>query len=214
MTKSNIILTGIVGLLAAVLTGAGEFILHYDALARFSENQLLYMRNSGNAIELTWQETFQTDDKAEVEQFCRSHEMDFEWKSDGQLRTMQQCHIMARHPVTGVPVWFNQAHLMHRSAYPPGVIDGMFAETPDDELPFNVFFSDKKPIPDTDISLINDVFRNEAHAFDWQKNDVMILDNMLMAHGRRPFDGERRILVAMSGTVTATEAPLAPTVME
>lgn len=35
MTKSNIVLTGMIGLLAAVLTGTGEFILHYDALARF-----------------------------------------------------------------------------------------------------------------------------------------------------------------------------------
>ena len=35
MIKSKVVLTGLLGLLAAVLTGAGEFILHYDALARF-----------------------------------------------------------------------------------------------------------------------------------------------------------------------------------
>ncbi|MGI9292756.1 MAG: DUF6796 family protein, partial [Pseudomonadales bacterium] len=34
--SSTILLTGIIGLLAAVLTGAGEFILHFDSLARFS----------------------------------------------------------------------------------------------------------------------------------------------------------------------------------
>ena len=39
MTKSIILLTGLIGLVGAVLTGTGEFILHYDALARFSENQ-------------------------------------------------------------------------------------------------------------------------------------------------------------------------------
>ena len=39
MTKSTIIITGAIGLLGAMLTGAGEFILHYDALSRFSENQ-------------------------------------------------------------------------------------------------------------------------------------------------------------------------------
>ncbi len=104
--------------------------------------------------------------------------------------------------------------MMHRSAYPPGVIDRMFAETPDDELPFNVFFSDKKQIPDADVSLINDVYNSHAHSFEWQKGDVMILDNMLMAHGRRPYEGERRILVAMSGTITASETALAPTVLE
>jgi len=35
MTRSTIVLTGIVGLLAAVFTGIGEFMLHFDALARF-----------------------------------------------------------------------------------------------------------------------------------------------------------------------------------
>ena len=40
MTKSTIVLTGLVGLLGAVLTGVGEFILHFDALARFgAENE-------------------------------------------------------------------------------------------------------------------------------------------------------------------------------
>ena len=35
MSKSVIIITGLIGLLGAVLTGVGEFLLHYDALARF-----------------------------------------------------------------------------------------------------------------------------------------------------------------------------------
>lgn len=35
MNNENIILTGFIGLLAAILTGAGEFILHFDPLARF-----------------------------------------------------------------------------------------------------------------------------------------------------------------------------------
>lgn len=35
MTRSVIVLTGLIGLLGAVLTGIGEFLLHYDALARF-----------------------------------------------------------------------------------------------------------------------------------------------------------------------------------
>lgn len=35
MNKSVIGVTGLIGLLGAVLTGVGEFLLHYDALARF-----------------------------------------------------------------------------------------------------------------------------------------------------------------------------------
>ena len=35
MSKSTIVVTGVIGLLGALLTGAGEFILHFDVLARF-----------------------------------------------------------------------------------------------------------------------------------------------------------------------------------
>jgi alpha-ketoglutarate-dependent taurine dioxygenase len=181
-----------------------------DLVTRFSERQLLYVRNSGNSIELPWQETFQTQSRLDVERYCKSQEMAFEWKPDGQLRTLQRCHVLARHPTTGDAVWFNQAHLMHRSAYPPGVIERMFAATADEDLPFNVFFGDRTPISDADIANINDSYQRNARCFDWQRGDVMILDNMLIAHGRRPFDGERRILVAMSGTITASDGALAP----
>jgi len=39
MTESKIVLTGVIGLIAAILTGVGEFLLHFDAQARFAENQ-------------------------------------------------------------------------------------------------------------------------------------------------------------------------------
>lgn len=35
MSKSTIFATGVTGLIGAVLTGAGEFILHFDTFARF-----------------------------------------------------------------------------------------------------------------------------------------------------------------------------------
>ncbi len=39
MSKSTIIITGLIGLLGAILTGIGEFVLHFDPLARFADNQ-------------------------------------------------------------------------------------------------------------------------------------------------------------------------------
>lgn len=32
----------------------------------------------------------------------------------------------------------------------------------------------------------------------WRAGDLMLIDNVLVAHGRRPFEGARRVLVAMS----------------
>lgn len=41
--KKLIIATGIVGLIAALLVGTGEFLLHFDPLARFSESDYTFM---------------------------------------------------------------------------------------------------------------------------------------------------------------------------
>ena len=40
--------------------------------------------------------------------------------------------------------------------------------------------------------------RREASRFPWEAGDLLVLDNHMVAHGRRPFTGPRRILVAMA----------------
>lgn len=42
--KNIVIVTGIIGLLASILTGVGEYLLHYDPLARFSEGGFDFMQ--------------------------------------------------------------------------------------------------------------------------------------------------------------------------
>lgn len=41
--KRIVIITGFLGLMAAILTGTGEFLLHYDPLARYSETGYEFM---------------------------------------------------------------------------------------------------------------------------------------------------------------------------
>ena len=43
MTKSITLVTGVVGLIGAVLTGMGEFILHFDSLARFGAENAFFL---------------------------------------------------------------------------------------------------------------------------------------------------------------------------
>ncbi len=47
---------------------------------------LMYVRNYGNGLDLPWEEVFQTKDRAAVEQFCRGHDISWEWLDDGRLR--------------------------------------------------------------------------------------------------------------------------------
>jgi hypothetical protein len=41
--RQTLVLTGVIGLLAAILVGIGEFLLHFDSLARFSADGYAFM---------------------------------------------------------------------------------------------------------------------------------------------------------------------------
>ncbi len=34
--------------------------------------------------------------------------------------------------------------------------------------------------------------------FEWRAGDLLVVDNVLAAHGRMPFSGARRVLLAMT----------------
>lgn len=159
---------------------------------------LLYVRNYGIGLDLPWQEVFQTSSKAVVEDFCRKSDMKFEWLSDDQLRTRQVCQVVERHPRTGEMVWFNQAHLFHVSRLPQEVREWLMLTLGEPNLPRNVYFADGSSIDAEMIDEIARVCEKQSIAFPWHAGDVLLLDNMLTAHGRKPFVGTREVVVGMA----------------
>ena len=167
---------------------------------RFIEKGVMYVRNYGNGLDVPWNKVFNTMDRGVVERYCRSAGIEYEWKSDGELRTSQVCQAVAVHPFTQETVWFNQAHLFHVSNLEPAVREALLSFVDERDLPRQAFYGDGTPIETTILDEIRDVYRSLAVQFPWHEGDVLMLDNMLVAHGRTPFKGARKILVAMSGS--------------
>lgn len=164
----------------------------------FLSKELLYVRNYSEALDLPWQQVFSTKDRGQVERYCNDHGIEWEWKPDGELRTQQRCQAAVKHPQTDEWVWFNQAHLFHISAVEPTLRATLADAVGEDGLPRNVYFGDGSPIPDATLDQIRAVYAETAIAFPWQAGDVLMLDNLLTAHGRNPFTGDRKVIVAMA----------------
>jgi alpha-ketoglutarate-dependent taurine dioxygenase len=165
---------------------------------RFVRKKVMYVRNYGEGVDLSWQEAFQTEDRAAVEAYCRQAHTDFEWRGGNRLRTRQVRQAVATHPKTGETFWFNHAHMFHISNVEPSVRDSLLSEFKEDELPRNAFYGDGTPIESSVLEEVREVYRQAAITFAWQQGDILMLDNFLVSHGRESFVGPRRILVAMA----------------
>jgi alpha-ketoglutarate-dependent taurine dioxygenase len=173
---------------------------------RFLAQGYLYVRNFGGGLGLPWQAAFQTDDPRQAEDYCRRHAIDWEWREGGRLRTRQARPAIARHPRTGEPCWFNHATFFHVSTLPAALRQRLLAELDLAELPNHTFYGDGSEIEPEVMEQLRDAYRQETRAFAWQPGDVLVLDNMMVAHGREPFSGRRQVIVGMADPVSWDEA--------
>jgi alpha-ketoglutarate-dependent taurine dioxygenase len=180
----------------SVMTGIDPVIAE-----RFARSRIMYVRNYGEGLDLPWQEVFQTTSKVAVEETCRNADLEFEWKTRDRLRTRQICQAVATHPKTGERVWFNQAHLFHISRLRPAVRESLLSTFAEEDLPRNVYYGDGSPIESSVLDHIGEVYRQRTVTFAWKGGNILLLDNMLTAHGRRPFEGTRSVVVGMAETI-------------
>lgn len=163
----------------------------------FEKKRILYVRNYKDGLDLSWKEVFQTESKEDVQKYCQQNQIDYEWIAEGHLRTKQICQASITHPITKETLWFNQAHLFHESANDDETRQYLLANYEPDELPRNTFFGDGAGISSEKLEAIRDAYREAEIVFPWRKGDLLILDNLRYSHGRRPFDGQRKIVVSM-----------------
>jgi len=159
-------------------------------------------------IKKNWQEVFGTEDRKKVDAVAAERGWDCDWLDGVTLRLTQELMPATRkHPVTGRKVWHNQAHFFapacmidwaardHRDtdeqelrevyAAQPGLVD-------------NVVFGDGEPVPGEMALSVSDALRSLERGVTLDRGDLLLIDNILMAHGRSPFTGERRLLVALA----------------
>lgn len=176
---------------------------------RFEARGVTYLQHLWDAgdtpgVGKSWQETFETHDRNEVERYLQRSKMRFEW-TDAGLRTAATHPAVVDHSVTGERCWHNQADQWHREMAGVKVsfggaddarIDPRTAGV--DSLGNHVTFGDGSEIDVADLLHVRTVSQSCEVPVPWRAGDVLAVDNVLAMHGRKPFTGRRRVLVAMA----------------
>ena len=172
-----------------------------DLVERFEREGWLLTRSYSDEIGASVEEAFGTDDRAAVESYCRANAIEFEWQPDGGLRTRQRRSAVVDHPRTGRRCWFNQIAFLSEWTMAAEVREFLVDMYGADGLPFNTRFGGGDPIGEEVVELLNEVYEAHTVREPWQAGDLMLVDNVRMAHSREPFEGPREVLVGMADPV-------------
>jgi alpha-ketoglutarate-dependent taurine dioxygenase len=172
-----------------------------DLVQRFAAEGWMLLRSYNDEIGASWEEAFGTDDRAAVERYCEANAIELAWQPDGSLRTRQRRSAVVRHPASGRACWFNQVAFLNEWTMDPDVHEYLVDVYGADGLPFNTSFGNGDPIGEDVVELLNQVYETHTLREPWQSGDLMLVDNIAMAHSREPFQGQREVLVGMTDPV-------------
>ncbi|MNK89909.1 Linear gramicidin synthase subunit D [compost metagenome] len=168
-----------------------------EVVAGFERKGLQYVRTFTPGLDVNWQDFYKTDRREDVEARLAAAGIEWRWFDGDTLQTRTRCPAVIRHPLTGERVFFNQVQLHHVACLEPQVREDLLAMGGVERLPRHVTYGDGSPIADETMAIVGEAYEACAVRFDWRQGDVVMLDNMLAAHARDPFEGPRKIVVAM-----------------
>ncbi len=166
--------------------------------ARFEALGVRYVNNYGSSFGKTWRDAFGVKTEAELEARCKALQVQAIWRPDGGLRTQAVLPAVAAHPRSGARIWFNQVLAYHVSTLGQEVARAMCSAYAQEDLPMQSFWGDGQPFEEETIEEVRAATEAQTRLVSWRPGDVLLADNLLVAHGRKPFDGAREVLVAMT----------------
>lgn len=165
-----------------------EILAHLSPATRraFEERDILYRRNFSKSV---WQNSYQTDDLAELEGFCRDNRLGLAVHDDGGISTTYRASAIARCP--GGNAFINSILTFAAQEYIAGSSESQ------------VRWSDGQEMDRAMLLEVKSVSDGLTTAHGWQPGDLIMVDNTRVMHGRRTFNDDQRNIVVRLGMLAS-----------
>ena len=134
----------------------------------------------------SWRSTLSADEPSAAEAKLRQLGYQWQWQDDGSLSVTTPVLPAVRALADGSRAFFNQ------------LIAAFFGwQDARNQSQKAICFGDGSAIDGDAMLLAIDLAEALTVELAWQRGDVAIVDNFRVMHGRRPFQGERRVLASL-----------------
>jgi alpha-ketoglutarate-dependent taurine dioxygenase len=148
----------------------------------FEEKRLKYIQNYPDG---KWQQIYGTDDLMVVKQVCEENHVHLIVNKDKSITTEYVCSAIIKSKCGQHRVFINN------------ILTAVYYEHPD----AFVLFEDGTKIPETVIREVQEIAAKLTYPIEWQKHDVLMVDNTRLLHGRKAFyDNQRDIYIRLCDT--------------
>lgn len=161
----------------------------------FERNGLEYVRNFTPGLGVSWQQAYGVEDMGELEEYCQNNNLIVNFRN-GSVQTVKKGIVSFERE--NARYWFNQAHLFHPSSLRTEIRERMQCFLPEELFPSYVRFGNGDPIDDQLINEIMAVADDISIEIKLREKEVLVINNIQISHGRKPYTGDRSILVALS----------------
>ena len=167
---------------------------HPDLAEQFEALGLRYTHTMPNTPDpesgqgRSWRDTLSVTDETEAEARLSKLGYDWQWRVGGNLRVTSPVLDAVKTLTDGRKVFFNQLIAAFRG----------WSDARNDPNK-SITFGNGDPIDLDDMKAIIEIADQVTFDLEWQAGDVALLDNFQVMHGRRPFEGKRRVLASLIG---------------
>lgn len=141
----------------------------------------------GSSMGRSWRSTFASATRADAEKRLRTLGYEWDWLEEDALRATTPVLAAVKVLPDGRKSFFNQLIAATQG----------WKDTRNDPSRA-ITFGDGTPLPDDGVTTASAIAETLTFDLMWQPGDVCLVNNDRVMHGRRPFQGKRRVLAALA----------------